>query len=76
VPVACLQAYAVGFFAIPLVRWLRNRSRNAEIEQQNADRRQAAAMLVGKPFSTQLLPTCQLWVAHPPMVLLTPSATC
>lgn len=43
----CVQAYAVGFFAIPLVRWLRNKSRNAEIEQQNADRRQAAAMLVG-----------------------------
>lgn len=34
------QAYAVGFFAIPLVRWLRNKSRNAKIEQENADRRQ------------------------------------
>jgi hypothetical protein len=58
---ACsLQAYAVGFFAIPLVRWLRNKSRNAEIEQQNADRRQAAAMLVGISFSTRSPPTQQL----------------
>jgi len=31
----------VGFFAIPLVRWLRNKARNAKIEAQNADRRQA-----------------------------------
>lgn len=39
--VVLLQAYAVGFFAIPLVRWLRNKARNAKIEAQNADRRQA-----------------------------------
>ena len=36
------QAYAVGFFAIPLVRWLRNKGRNARIEAENADRRQAS----------------------------------
>ena len=39
------QAYAVSFFAIPLVRWLRNQRRNAAIEEENSRRREAAARL-------------------------------
>lgn len=40
-----LQLYAAAFFAVPLIRWLRNKGRNAAIEESNSSRREAAARL-------------------------------
>ncbi|CAL5227405.1 g10362 [Coccomyxa viridis] len=40
-----LQVYALSFFAIPLVRWLLNKRRNAAIEERNQARMNAAAAL-------------------------------
>lgn len=40
-----LQVYALSFFAIPLVRWLLIKRRNAAIEDRNQARMNAAAAL-------------------------------
>ena len=40
-----MQVYAFSFFAIPLVRWLLNKRRNAAIEERNQARMNAAAAL-------------------------------
>lgn len=40
-----MQAYAAAFFAIPLVRFLLNKQRNAAIENRNQARMYAAASL-------------------------------
>lgn len=39
------QVYAAAFFAVPLVRWLQNKGRNADIEESNSSRRESAARL-------------------------------
>jgi hypothetical protein len=36
-----LQAYAAAFFAIPVIRWVRNGARNAIIDARNAARESA-----------------------------------
>lgn len=40
-----LQIYAGSFFAIPLIRWVFVRTRNAEIEKRNQTREQCARVL-------------------------------
>ncbi|CAK0755565.1 hypothetical protein CVIRNUC_002384 [Coccomyxa viridis] len=55
-----LQAYAATFFAIPLVRWLLNKRRNAAIEERNQARLNAAASLERPALRAKLASAAQL----------------
>ena len=57
---ACPQAYAATFFAIPLVRWLLNKRRNAAIEERNQARLNAAASLERPALRAKLASAAQL----------------
>ena len=54
------QAYAATFFAIPLVRWLLNKRRNAAIEERNQARLNAAASLERPALRAKLASAAKL----------------